>query len=200
MKTKTKNKKQTIETQVDSSLRGWLVDNSLKRMTTEEVFDYVRNEHEKAAGGLNAVEIEVGIGTDSQVNGRNFRFVTVLCLYKKGKGGFYFYRPESLPREKYDIKNQKLRMFDEVSKSIELSLKLKEETGIDPVIHIDASPSKKDEFTSSFSDQLKGYAQACGFEALIKPDSYVASGIADSHSKSKSQRKERRRHKANNLQ
>lgn len=182
----------------DTVQRGWLVANSLTRMTTEEVFDYVRNEYRLACGGLDAVEIEVGIGTDSQVIGRNFRFVTVLCVYKKGKGGFYFYRPESLPREKYDIKNQKLRMFDEVAKSIELSQKLKEETGVSPVIHIDASPSKREEFTSSFSDQLKGYAQACGFKALIKPESYVASGIADSHSKSKSQRKDRRREKARN--
>jgi len=176
-----------------TDIRSWLVANSLTRMSTEEVFEYVRNEHSKSQGGLEACEIEVGIGTDSQIIGKNFRFVTVLCVYKKGKGGFYFYRPESLPREKYNVSNQKLRMFDEVAKSIELSVKLKEETGVNPIIHIDASPTASDQFTSSFSEQLKGYAQSCGFKALIKPDSYVASGIADSHSKGKSARKDRRR-------
>lgn len=173
--------------------RAWLVANSLTRMSTEEVFEHVRKAQKESTGGLEACEIEVGIGTDSQIIGRNFRFVTVVCIYKKGKGGFYYYRPESLPREKYNVSNQKLRMFDEVAKSIELSLKLKEETGVSPVIHIDASPTASDEFTSAFSDQLRGYAQSCGFKALIKPDSYVASGIADSHSKGKSARKERRR-------
>jgi uncharacterized protein len=172
----------------------WLVAESATRMTTEEMFNFIKTETHTCSGGLNSVEFEVGIGTDSQVIGRNFRFVTVVCLYKKGRGGFYFYKPESLPRDKYtNMKNQKLRMFDEVAKSIDLSMKFQEATGISPVVHIDASPAYSGEFTSNFSEQLRGYAQAMGFKALIKPESYVASGIADSHSKSKSQRKERRR-------
>lgn len=174
--------------------KTWLVAESATRMTTEEMFDFIKNETRACSGGLNSVEFEVGIGTDSQIIGRNFRFVTVVCLYKKGRGGYYFYRPESLPRDKYtNVKNQKLRMFDEVAKSIDLSVKFQEATGISPVVHIDASPSYSGEFTSNFSEQLRGYAQAMGFKALIKPESYVASGIADSHSKSKSFRKERRK-------
>jgi len=187
----------TIEPQQTTiATKIWLVADSATRMTTEEVFDYVKKESWRCSGGLDKVNMEVGIGTDSQIIGRNFRFVTVVCVYKQGQGGFYFYSPESLPRDKYsNVKNQKLRMFDEVAKSIDLGMKLQEATGVTPVIHIDASPASTGEFTSGFSEQLKGYAQAMGFKALIKPESYVASGIADSHSKSKSQRKDRRKQK-----
>jgi len=186
-----------IEPQLTTiATKTWLVAESATRMTTEEMFDFIKNETRACTGGLDAVEFEVGIGTDSQIIGRNFRFVTVVCLYKKGRGGFYFYRPESLPRDKYtNVKNQKLRMFDEVAKSIDLSVKFQEATGVSPVIHIDASPASNGEFTSNFSEQLRGYAQAMGFKALIKPESYVASGIADSHSKSKAHRKELRKQK-----
>jgi uncharacterized protein len=169
----------------------WLIAGDTEKLTTEEVFAYVKAETLRARNEVYTTE--VGIGTDSQMIGRNFRFVSVICLYRKGKGGFYFYRPESIPREKYQAKNQKLRMFDEVAKSIELSVALQEQTGIVASIHIDASPLGKGEFTSAFSDQLKGYVQSCGYACLLKPDSYVSSGLADQHSKSKSARKERRK-------
>ena len=166
----------------------WLVADTGTKYTTEQVFDMAKVESRS-----NMYDVEVGIGTDSQIIGKNFRFVTVICIYRKGKGGFYFYKPESMPREKYNLKNQKLRMFDEVARSIDLSLKLQESTGIVPIIHVDASPVGNGQFTSGFSDQLKGYIQSCGFDAMLKPESYVANCIADHHSKSKSMKKDRRR-------
>lgn len=173
----------------DQSL--WNITGDNEKFTTEEVFAYVKGEVARSRNEVYTVE--VGIGTDSQMIGRFFRFVTVVCIYRKGKGGFYFYRPESIPRTNYKDKPAKMRMFDEVAKSIELSLALQEATGVVPAIHIDASPHSKGEFTSAFSEQLKGYVTSCGFNCLLKPDSYISSGIADSHSKSKSARKDRRK-------
>lgn len=172
----------------------WNITGDNEKFTTEEVFAYVKGE--VARSRTETYTVEVGIGTDSQMIGRNFRFVSVICVYRKGKGGFYFYRPESIPRANYKDKPAKMRMFDEVGKSIELSLALQEATGVVPAIHIDASPHSKGEFTSAFSEQLKGYVTSCGFNCLLKPESYVSSGLADQHSKNKSARKDKRRARA----
>ena len=74
-------------------------------------------------------------------------------------------------------------MFHETSIAIELSNQIQETTGLIPLIHVDASPPESGELTSMFSDQLKGYVTASGFECYIKPWSFVASGIANKHSK-----------------
>lgn len=172
----------------------WNITDDNEKFTTDEVFAYVKGE--VARSRTEVYEVEVGIGTDSQMIGRFFRFVTVVCVYRKGKGGFYFYRPESIPRTEYRDKPAKLRMFDEVGKSIELAMALQEATGVLPAIHIDASTQDKGEFTSGFSEQLKGYVTGMGYKCFLKPESYIACGLADQHSKSKSARKDRRRAKS----
>ena len=137
-------------------------------------------------------EYQVIVGTDSHMHGRTFRFITVACVYKVGKGGNYFYVETYEPRESYTgnqkgnkrIKgNQKMRMFTEVAKSLEIAEFLVERASVIPVVHIDASPSTLKHFTSSFSDQLKGYVMAAGFECVLKPESYVANAVADKHTK-----------------
>lgn len=188
----TKNK-QTNHQEQQQPFGEWLITGAPTRFSTEQVFEYAKSEMARAKHeGYEAV---VGIGTDSQMIGRQFRFITVLCVYRQGRGGFYFYTPQSVQRDKYVKKNQKQRMFDEVGKSIELALALQENTGILSDIHIDASPNNRAEFTSAFSDQLAGYVRGCGFNCIMKPESYVSSGLADSHSKAKSARKDRRRHR-----
>lgn len=137
-------------------------------------------------------EYEIAIGTDSQVRGKLFRFITVVCIWKKGKGGMYYYRTEYTPRSQFPVSNQKMRMFDEVAKTIELATKIEEKTSFRPIIHVDASIPNKKEFTSSFSEQLKGYVVSCGYECVLKPESYVANCIADRHTKRKLHSKELR--------
>jgi len=137
-------------------------------------------------------EYEIAIGTDSQVRGKLFRFITVVCIWKKGKGGMYYYKTEYVPRSSFPLSNQKTRMFDEVAKTIELALVLEEKTAHRPIIHVDASIPTKKEFTSSFSEQLKGYVVSCGYECVLKPESYVANCIADRHTKRKLHSKELR--------
>ena len=157
-----------------------------KRFTEKFVFDWVR---ETTLDIEN--EYQVVVGTDSHMHGIQFKFISVVCVYRVGKGGNYYYLESFEPRERYvqgprgkKVKgNQKMRMFNEVEKSISLADSLFEETGVLPMVHIDASPSDRQEFTSAFSDQLQGYVIAAGYECRIKPKSWAANCIADRHSK-----------------
>lgn len=137
-------------------------------------------------------EHQVIVGTDSHMHGQHFRFISVVCVYKVGKGGYYYYLESYEPRDNYVQKglrgkkvkgNQKLRMFNEVARSCDVATSLWEETGVLPIVHIDASPSHKKEFTSEFSDQLKGYVDAHGFQCALKPVSWAASVVADRYTK-----------------
>lgn len=131
-------------------------------------------------------ECELIVGVDSHLHGVAYRFITVVCLYRKGRGGFYYYHISEQHRKvfkgTYPIR-VKTRMFHETSLAIEMATEIQEKTGILPVVHIDASPPNTGELTSMFSDQLKGYVAASGFEAVLKPWGFVASGIANKHSK-----------------
>jgi len=129
----------------------------------------------------------VAVGTDSQIIGGKFCFVTVISLHRKGKGGTYHFKQELKKASEHMIKNQKMRMFEEVTKSLEVAMMMRETKGLEVQVHIDASPEANTKsFTSKFSEQLKGYVVSSGFECLLKPDSYAANSIADKHTKKKS--------------
>jgi len=125
---------------------------------------------------------ELVVGTDSHLCSRDFRFVTVVCIYKTGKGGNYFYSTSYEPRLTYKG-NQQRRMYKEVEISIELANWLLEKADVIPVVHCDVSPKGAGQYTSAFSDQLKGYVIGSGFECKIKPESWCANAVADKHSK-----------------
>lgn len=170
----------------DLTGKRWKTPKNPKIFSTEEVFSCIRDTI------LENEQVDVSIGTDSQHIGKGFRFVTVVCAYRQGKGGIYFYNSETIEVKKYPLGNQKMRMFDEATRSIELAYSLEEQLGFKPCIHIDASPEKNGEFTSGFVEQIKGYVISSGFECLTKPESYTASFIADKYSKRKSKSKQRR--------
>ena len=158
-----------------------------QRFTEAHVFDWVSNIKNDPG-----TEYQVIVGTDSHMAGRSFRFITVICVYRVGKGGNYYYLESYEPRENYlgngprgkKVKgNQKMRMFNEVERSVTMAEKLLELCSVIPIVHIDASPSDRKEFTSEFSEQLKGYVTACGYECVLKPDSFVANAVADKHTK-----------------
>jgi len=159
----------------------WRCPGSSERLTDSEVFAIISNAEQKSY--YDDVEVEISIGTDSQPIGEVFCFVTVVCVYRKGRGGIYYYKRELVRPKPHILKNQKLRMFDEVYKSIEIAVALREETGVAAMIHIDASPSSGTAFTSKFTDQLKGYVISSGLDCALKPASYAANAIADRHTK-----------------
>ena len=158
----------------------WTIPFCEKKLTKEELF----HEIEKKISD-SQFEWTIGIGTDSQTIGKFFNFTSVVCIYKKGKGGNYYYQSNIVSRKKFPSTNQIHRMFEEVTRSINLAVEL-ENTLVNkqkPIIHIDASTAEKNNLTSSFSEQLEGYVIGSGFNCVLKPDSYVASCIADRHSK-----------------
>lgn len=150
-------------------------------LTDEQLFEWIGSNKENLWGGH-----ELIVGADSHAHRREYKFIQVVCIYKKGRGGVYYYTSTWEPRSKfkgpYNAK-VKARLFHEVGLSVELATLLESATGFKPVVHIDASPTGTKELTSTFCDQLKGYVQAFGFEAYEKPWSFCSSGIANRHSK-----------------
>lgn len=142
-------------------------------------------------------EYQVIVGTDSHVEGQNFRFVTIVCVYTVGKGGDFYRLVSYEPRANFMATgnagtevgnkrrkhNHKLRMFNEVAKSIEIQDWIRDKTGIVSETHIDASKPGTKHFTSAFSTELVGYANASGYEAKLKPEAFVANAVADKFTK-----------------
>lgn len=129
---------------------------------------------------------ELIVGVDSHLHKQTYHFITVVCLYEKGRGGYYYYNISECNRKlfkgTYPAK-VRARMFHETSLAIETATEIQEATSKTPIIHIDVSPPNTKELSSAFSDELRGYVVSSGFEVVLKPWSFVASGVANKHSK-----------------
>jgi len=129
-------------------------------------------------------EYVIAVGTDSQ----NFNYtkapVTVgihKIKNKVGKGGIYFFEIKNIKK----INNIRQKIFYETNLSIELALKLNntfEESNIphEIEVHVDVGYNGP---TSQYVAEIKGWVKACGFQCVIKPDSYMASSVANRLSK-----------------
>lgn len=127
---------------------------------------------------------KVMVGTDSHASSSNYHFVTVICVLNVGKGGTYYLKSCLEPRKVFNG-SQKMRLQEEVTKSLIVAFEVEKELLMKPEVHIDASPAYKKEFSSSFSDLLKGYVLSSGFDAILKPDSFVSNCVADKHTRQK---------------
>ncbi|MCG8512547.1 MAG: ribonuclease H-like YkuK family protein [Halanaerobiales bacterium] len=124
------------------------------------------------------------VGTDSQAGQEEIMFVTAIVIYRVGRGGRFFYRKKS---EKIRI-SMKQRIFFEVSKSLEIASKLTgfladQEDLIEDFrveIHVDVGEKGP---TSAIIKEVTGMVVGSGYKALIKPESYVASTVADKFTK-----------------
>lgn len=161
----------------------WIQGNDPKHYTLEEVFTVIQA---KVANPETTTHVMVG--TDSHSYGAHYHFVTVLCVWDEGKGGTYFYLSALEPRKAFNG-SQKMRLQDEVTKSLAVAFQLEEKCGIKPEVHIDASPPSKKEFSSAFSDLLKGYVLSSGYDAILKPESFVSNCIADKHTRKRVRRR-----------
>lgn len=132
--------------------------------------------------------IHIIIGTDSQ-NFDKTRMVSVIAAVCDGHGGIFFYEVTTHPR----IMDVRTKLHIEMNDSFRIAAALVEQFGGDekyeemylscPVaIHVDAGNSKKGK-TWELIPELVGWEKAMGYECEIKPDSYVASTIADRISK-----------------
>lgn len=119
----------------------------------------------------------VYVGTDSQQDGHVTQFVTVVVVHNPGKGGRAFYAVETVrPR----IKSLRERLLKEVWMSVQLAMEmhplLAEESILE--VHVDANPNVKFK-SSAYVKELTALVVSQGFRAVLKPDAWTASHIAD---------------------
>lgn len=127
------------------------------------------------------------VGTDSQ-NRHDTKVVTVITIVCEGHGGIFFYKKKYLPlieslREKLEVETGDslivaTRLLDELDQP-----RYAEFVSEVPVcIHLDVGNAPRNK-TATLVDGLVGWVHATGLECEIKPDSFVASSIADRLSK-----------------
>ena len=124
------------------------------------------------------------VGTDSQPGINEAIFVTAIVIYRVGNGCRYFYH-----KEKTVLKvGMKQRIFYEVSRSLDTASKLtaklaeeeKFEENLNVQIHVDVGNKGP---TNNIIREVVGMVVGSGYEAMIKPESYAASSVADKHTK-----------------
>lgn len=141
----------------------------------------------------NNQDIKVYIGCDSQNIGKHYTsFVTAICLHRisdsgTGKGGrVYFFR---FLADK--IKNRNVRLLEEARISIDVAEYFKKffsDNGLRFEVHADVNPDikyKSHEVCSS----VKGWIKGMGYDCVVKPHAFVASIVADRHTRSAKYRK-----------
>jgi len=133
---------------------------------------------------------DVIVGCDSS-SGENPYFPVVVVALRKGQGGRFFLKKIHY-KERRKFKNWKMRVLQEVFLSCEFALYLREklEGEIKKLsekpnyqfryIHADVGENGA---TKDMIKEVIGLIRGNGFEPKIKPESYVASSVADRYSK-----------------
>jgi len=157
------------------------------KLTLEEIPQYIRDYYNRMK--QYDTNIRITIGTDSQ----NFSYtkeVNVIAVICEGHGGIFFYKINNRDR----ILDVRTKLQMETGDSLEIADKLirlleteeYEEVFLNTTfsIHIDAGYSEKGK-TKDLIPELVGWVKGSisNCEVYVKPDSYVASGIADKISK-----------------
>ncbi len=132
--------------------------------------------------------IQIIVGTDSQ-NFSDTKIVNVIAVICEGHGGIYFYQISHINRisdvrqKLYTETGMSLEAADDILKIIESDNKYDElYSNVTFTIHVDAGKSENGK-TKDLIPAIVGWIKAQGYEYEIKPDSFVASTIADRISK-----------------
>ena len=134
-------------------------------------------------------EYDITIGTDSQSHSLS-KVVEVIAVHKVSDGGIFFYHSEY--RERFRALKEKI--VEETSRSLENAngfldnielLLLDEDVDIEKLnlnfhIHCDIGHNGK---TRELIKEITNWVESLGYDCLIKPESYTASGIANKFSK-----------------
>lgn len=125
---------------------------------------------------------KVIIGSDSVKLEDVFVFTKAICiLNKEFYDRRYFYLKQKISDDRYSDLSK--RLLKETSDSIGLALLLKERfNNINIEIHADVNNDPK-HMSSRYRNMIAGYINGCGFDVKTKPDSFVASSIADLHTR-----------------
>ncbi len=123
------------------------------------------------------------VGTDSVRLGEDFVFANAICVLNNNNfyDRKYFYN--RLKEKSESFGNLYDRLLKETSDSIDIACLIKENIkSVNIEIHVDVN-SDSNHASSRYNKMLVGYVTGCGFLCKVKPDSFVASGIADVHTK-----------------
>jgi predicted RNase H-related nuclease YkuK (DUF458 family) len=121
------------------------------------------------------------VGTDSMLTDKT-TFVTAVIIHRVGRGGRYFYK-KRVDRKMPSIKE---RMLHEALLSMEMAHQLKtvlSQNGyakLPVTIHLDVGENG---VTREVIREVVGMVTGSGYEAVVKPDAYGATKVADRHSK-----------------
>lgn len=130
---------------------------------------------------------DVIVGCDSS-SGEAPNFPVAVVILRKGEGGRFFLKKIRYPVGGKKFYNWKTRILEEVMLSCQLALQLKENlekkiTKKDSLpnyqfryIHADVGENGQ---TRDMIKEVVGLIRGIGFEPKIKPESYVASVVAD---------------------
>jgi len=136
----------------------------------------------------NIFDLEFLVGCDSQRKKFKITYVTAIVIHRKckigggGSGGRVFYKLENETHLKCTFIQPKLRLWNETQKSVEVALWL-DEFLIDyalkvDCIHADLNADKK-YLSNEVVGTCLGYIKGMGFNGSLKPNSWVASKVAD---------------------
>jgi len=137
-----------------------------------------------------AERYELVIGTDSQAFSHETKVVEAAVLRLVGRGGIFFYHISRVPRRM----QLREKIYGETQRSLELAGKLVPvfhdaamARGLDPdamnlrvAIHCDIGNVGP---TRDMLREISGWVEAQGYDCMVKPDSYAASGVANMLSK-----------------
>lgn len=132
---------------------------------------------------------EIMVGTDSQTH-KDTKMVEIIAVHRKGLGGIFFHNTDFIPR----IRNLKQKINEETSRSLTVANELLDaiefpllgegylldDLNVTFQIHCDIGKYGK---TNELIKEIVSWVTSQGYICMIKPDSYVASGIADKYSK-----------------
>jgi hypothetical protein len=152
--------------------------------------EYLENliQEERAKGHI----MLVSVGTDSQREGRGYKFATVILInvredlgggVTKGLGGKCIERSFKMNVHKMNKEGVNERMMTEVSKSIEVAYEiapLLDKWGIKLEIHADINPDPRWESHKALSSAI-GYILGMGYDFKIKPEAWAASYAGDKY-------------------
>lgn len=131
-------------------------------------------------------DIRIYVGTDSQPS--SCVYVTVIVLYKEGKGGHLLYYKEKLDTRKANTDRlfKELQMSYQIAEYLEVALDGMYQR-IDPNkklvdIDIDFNPEPGDDGRNVSNQVYKsgvGWMEGCGYRVRAKPFAIAASCVAD---------------------
>tara|TARA_B100000927_G_scaffold286633_1_gene278429 strand:+ start:1975 stop:2448 length:474 start_codon:yes stop_codon:yes gene_type:complete len=122
------------------------------------------------------------IGTDSVKLGYNFIFTKAICIMNKEfYDRRYFYCRTKINDDSYlDLSK---RLLKETTDSLDLAIQIRDKLSQANIeIHADVNPDSK-HLSSKYKNMISGYISGCGFDVKVKPLSFVASSIADQHTR-----------------